>query len=64
MYIHKYICIYITVTGQYNWTIKYPLGGICEDANWGKVLTIDITAKSNQADLIFAFGTQYEYFGL
>merc|ERR1719384_1517974 len=34
---------------------------ICEDQNWGKTLTIDITATTAEADLIFAFGTQTHY---
>ena len=54
----------VEFSGQYNWTIKYRLGGICEDITWGKKLTINITAGTTQADLIFAFGTQNEYFAV
>eukprot|EP01083_Nonionella_stella_P175152 609096_1 len=52
----------VNISGQYNWTLKYPLGAICEDWTWGKRMTINIMRKSKEADLVFAFGTQSEYF--
>eukprot|EP01083_Nonionella_stella_P177678 625215_1 len=55
----------VIIEGQYNWTLKYPLGFLCEDPNWIKTLIIDIDAvTTSQADLIMAFGTSTRYFAL
>ena len=54
----------VKLEGQYNWTLKYRLGAICEDQIWVKTLTIDILATTPEADLIFAFGTQSHYFAV
>eukprot|EP01083_Nonionella_stella_P151858 485914_1 len=51
-------------TTHYNWTFKYPLGFLCEDPNWVKTLVINMTALTQQADLVLAFGTNTEYFAL
>eukprot|EP01083_Nonionella_stella_P178903 633503_1 len=61
----------VTVSGEendgtqhFNWTFKYPLGFLCEDPNWVKTLVINMTALTQQADLVLAFGTNTEYFAL
>ena len=65
----------VTLEGQQNWTLKYPLGFLCEADNWKKTLTIDVTLttcerwarynnKNCQGDLIMAFGTSDTYFAL
>ena len=65
----------VTLEGQQNWTLKYPLGFLCEADNWKKTLTIDVTLttcerwapndnEACQGDLIMAFGTSDTYFGL
>merc|ERR1719471_2743856 len=48
----------------YNWTLKYPLGFLCEHPNWNKTITIAMTAVTSQADLVLAIGTNAEYFAL
>ena len=48
--------------GKKDWTLKYPVGDICGGNYWYTNLTINvITTTPNQADLVFAFGTQDEY---
>ena len=51
----------LTHTNKY---IQYPLGMICEDQNWRKKLTILITATTDEADLVFAFGSSISYFAV
>ena len=48
----------------YNWTLKYPLGFLCEHPNWIKTITIYMTAKTSEADLVLAIGTNSEYFAV
>jgi len=48
----------------YNWTVKYPLGFMCEDPNWIKTVTLRMTAKTSEADLVLAIGTNTEYFAV
>jgi len=54
----------VNITGQYNWTLKYPLGSLCEDPYWSRTLTVDILAATTEANLIMAFGTSSEYFSV
>jgi len=51
-------------TRVYNWTLKYPLGFLCEDPNWKKIVIINMTAVTVQADLVLAIGTSDEYFAV
>eukprot|EP01083_Nonionella_stella_P082479 227650_1 len=48
----------------YNWTLKYPVGALCEDPNWVTTLIINVTAITAQADLSIAFGSQTTYLAL
>eukprot|EP01083_Nonionella_stella_P175492 611291_1 len=55
----------VAITGQTNWTLKYPLGVLCEHPSWVKKLTIDIlTTTPDQADLVMAFGTNNRYLAI
>merc|ERR1719242_848777 len=52
----------ISGLGLVNWTLKFPVGVLCEDITWTTKLLINITSTTNQADLVLAFGTTSIYF--
>ena len=56
----------VTYDATTAWNLLYPLGTICSStaSEWNTTLTINITADTDQADLVLAFGTNDTYFAL